>query len=135
MQLFEDFCNAVTTRGLGSRLSLKIGSLFFVYGNLVAFLLLFSIKSLPLISEAHSTTFMIFYCALVYLSTIHAVYLYEHARGIDAGTPEKISTVHSSGTSPNPLSQLSLDELCSFSPAFRSLVSHREKGYISLMHV
>lgn len=33
------------------------------------------------------------------------------------------------------MNSLSLKELSAFSPAFRSLMAYRDKGYVSLMHV
>lgn len=85
--------------------------------------------------EQHSMTVAIVYSIILALSSVHAIYIYEKTRRTDAGTPEKISVVHSIGTSPNPASLLSLEEVRNFSLAFRGLLAYRDKGYVSLMHV
>ena len=58
-QIFEDFSNFVTRATTSSRLALKLIALFMVYGNLFAFLGLFTVRSFPMIDEYHSSTIAI----------------------------------------------------------------------------
>lgn len=67
------------------------------------------------------------------LTVGHAIYFYEKTRRSDSGNPEKISLAH--GMAAVQELNFSVDDLKSFTPAFRLLLSHRDKGYVSLMHV
>ena len=65
----------------------------------------------------------------------YLVFSYEKTRTVDAGTPDKVSMAHHSAGADSAFSRITTEEIRSFSPAFRWLLAHREKGYVSLMHV
>lgn len=52
-------------------------------------------------------------------------FLYEKAHETDAGTPDKISMITTSR-------KFSREERKKFGSTFKNLLSHRDKGYISL---
>jgi len=51
MQMFEDFCDAITRRTMASRLALRVISTVIFYGYILGFLGLFTAKSLTLMHE------------------------------------------------------------------------------------
>jgi len=56
LQSFENFCNGLTSILTGNRLCLRIATQTLVFGNLLAFLVLYSLKSFTLMEEQHSLT-------------------------------------------------------------------------------
>lgn len=69
----------------------------------------------------------------MFITVGHVIYFYEKTRRGDSGNPEKISLAH--GMSAAQELNFTADDLKSFTAAFRLLLSHRDKGYVSLMHV
>ena len=105
-----------------------------MFGNLLIFLAFYVFRGLPLMSQSHSMFFNFVFTAVILVSAIHMIFCFERARCSDAGTPEKIS-IHSQGTLHDPTTKFTMEDMRSFSTAFRNLLGYRNKGYVSLMHV
>jgi len=147
IQTLETFFINLQTNLASSRLVLRLGAQTLVFGNMLVFIGLYVMRSLPAMGRDHSLLFIFvsyplsylltyspqFYSAMLLNSIIHACYTYEKARRTDSGNPEKISLAQ--GSSANSTTSFTIEEMRSFSAAFRLLLSHRDKGYVSLMHV
>ena len=59
MQMFEELCDAITTRCMASRLVLRVIATVFFYGCILGFLALFTIKSLVIMQLEHSMTVVV----------------------------------------------------------------------------